>query len=365
MLTNIPEKSPPFYCTNCDTKCHDRKDFNRHILTSKHLVNITVNKKVSRISGETFSCEDCDYSTCKKQNFEKHLSTQKHLVNIKYKKYQKVSTETEDDNHFLCDICNKVYSSRVGLWKHKKNCMLCKTDDVNDDDDVDDDNDPDKTNHKLSSLISPELILLLVQQNKDMQNMLFEMAQKTGNNNNCINNSNNNSNNKTFNLQIFLNETCKNAMNLSEFVNRVVVTLDDFETTGKLGYVEGISRIFYNELQKLDICERPIHCSDVKRETLYVKECDKWEKEDDKREKITNAIRKIGMKNFNMLKEWQKKHPTWSDSESKDNDRYLKYVFNIMCGGSNEEIEGNYNTIVRNISKVTTVDKGAAALLAL
>lgn len=361
MLTKLPEKNREYNCTICNIICRDKTDYDKHILTAKHIGNTFVNTKSVKKSGQSFVCEDCDYSTSKKQHYEKHLSTQKHFVNKKCKKCEKVSDDIIDADTFVCDKCDKTYNSRIGLWKHKKNCMLNKNDDECDEED--DETTPPNT-HKLSSFMSPELILLLVQQNKDMQNMLFEMAQRVGNNNGSINNNNSNNNsNNTFNLQFFLNETCKNALNLSEFVNRVVVTLDDFETTGRLGYVEGISRIFHNELQKLDICERPIHCSDVKRETLYVKECDKWEKEGENREKIIGAIRQIGMKNFNMLKEWQKMHPTWSDADSKDNDRYLKYVFNIMCGDSDQEIKSNYKDIVRNISKVTAVDKASAAQL--
>jgi hypothetical protein len=200
---------------------------------------------------------------------------------------------------------------------------------------------------------------MLLQQNKDMQYAMIEIVKNMGN---VTTNSNNNTtniqnNNKSFNLNVFLNETCKDAMNMSDFLNMLDVTTYDFEQTGKNGYVEGMCRILENGLNKLEVHERPIHCTDAKRETIYIKDNDKWEKDDDKKTKLVSVIKQVGSKNIKMISQWCKEHPGWKDPDSKENDRYLKYVSNAMCGGTDEEIHKNYGDIARYISKITVVDK--------
>ena len=218
----------------------------------------------------------------------------------------------------------------------------------------------------MKSSITPELIMLLIQQNKEMQQMMLEQQNNymniiekvIENGGNHINNSNNtiNNDNKSFNLNFFLNETCKNAMNLSDFVNGVDISLDDFEETGRIGYVEGLSRVFCKELKKLHFTERPIHCSDLKRETIYIRENNRWEKDENK-EKLLRAVKQIGKKNIKVLTLWQEKYPGYKDVESKENDRYLHILTNILCGETEEEIQSNYGKIMKNISQVTVVDK--------
>ena len=205
--------------------------------------------------------------------------------------------------------------------------------------------------------------MLLIQQNKEMQHAMIEMAKNIGNNNNSHNTTNNIQNNKSFNLNVFLNETCKDAMNMSDFLNRLDITTYDFEQTGKNGYVEGMCRILENGLNNLEVHERPIHCTDAKRETIYIKDNDKWEKDDDKKTKLVSVIKQVGAKNIKMIPQWCKEHPGWHDPDSKENDRYLKYVNNSMCGGTDEEIQKNYGDIARYISKITVVDKKEAILL--
>jgi hypothetical protein len=257
---------------------------------------------------------------------------------------------SQDDKH--CDICKKTFKTSSGLWKHKKKCHVeaeVETDFNNDE-----------------NVIISNLVVTMIKENKEMQMLMMEQMQKmmieqmqmfaehSGNhhNTNTINNTANN-----FNLNIFLNEKCKNAMNMSDFVKSLVITTRDFEETGKLGYVEGISRIMENGLKKLELHERPIHCSDVKRETIYIRENDKWEKDDEQKTRLLEAIKQVGAKNINMIPQWCKEHPGWCDSESKENDKYLKYVYNSMCGGTDEEIRNNYGNIMRHISRVTMVDK--------
>jgi hypothetical protein len=334
---NIVEtkSSVPFFCETCGISYKTQKTFNKHFMTNKH----------QKITKTEYHCDSCDLKFRDKYDFEKHLLTAKHR-NLLSKERQSIE----------CNICNVKFNSRSGLWKHKQRCVKSKEKQEIEESDSEEDEPTQQTTQPLNNIISPELIMMLIQQNKELQQAIIEMAKNSGNNHH--NNTNNtNSHNKAFNMNFFLNETCKNAMNMSDFVRNLVVTTDDFEQTGILGYVDGICRIMENGLNKLEVHERPIHCSDVKRETIYIKENDKWEKDDDNKSKLLDTIKQVGAKNINMIPQWCKEHPGWADSDSKENDRYLKYVFNSMCGGTDEEIRDNYRNIMRHISRSTIVDK--------
>jgi hypothetical protein len=351
---NLTEKSPIILC-DFSTDNNTQKSENVIISLNDKMDNLTKNSPINKMM-----CEKCDYSCNKLSDWTKHISTKKHKRNC-------------DDSvqKHICENCGKCYKIRQSLHFHQKTCL----------DNVSNKNVEEELLLKEFNKqpVPIEILLHLIKENKEFQMLMFEHMQKqneqmnkqndtiaslaktAGNHNN--NNTMNNSNNKSFNLQIFLNETCKNALNLSEFLGRVVVSLDDLEQTGRLGYVEGISRIFGRELNKLDVSERPIHCSDAKRETIYIKENDKWEKESDDREQLKNAIRHIGKLNIGLLGEWRSKNPGWRDCDSKENDRYLMILGNSMCGGTDEEIVSNYSKIVKNISVITTVDKAAATAM--
>ena len=188
---------------------------------------------------------------------------------------------------------------------------------------------------------------LMIEQNKQM----IELAQNAGNNNN-IHNTNNN-----FNLNFFLNETCKNAMNIMDFVSQLQVGIKELEDTGRLGFAEGISKIFINGLKEMDVSDRPIHCSDSKREVVYIKDKDQWNKESDEKIILTNAIKQVARKNIRQISEWTKENPEFNDSDSKQNDRYLRIVSNSMNGINEEETNKNYNKIIKNIVKETVINK--------
>lgn len=175
--------------------------------------------------------------------------------------------------------------------------------------------------------------------------------------NNTTNNNTTNNNNNHFNLHIYLNETCKNAVNLVVFVESLQVQLKDLEETAKLGYSEGVSNIFINGLNKLDVTMRPIHCSDAKRETLYIKDQNEWIKEDQLKTHLTKAIRIVGKKNIQQISEWQKKYPEYNDPTSRQNDKYLKMLCNAMNGSTDDEQEKNMEKIIRNITKEVVIDK--------
>jgi hypothetical protein len=188
---------------------------------------------------------------------------------------------------------------------------------------------------------------LLIDQNKQM----VELAKNAGHNNN------NTTNNNSFNLNIYLNETCKDALNIMDFVNQLQIGIKDLEETGRLGFANGISKIFIDGLKQIDINNRPVHCSDLKREILYIKNNNEWNKEDGERKVLTSAIKHVVNKNIKQIPEWTKVHPDFNDSDSKQNDKYLQIVMESMSGSSQEEANKNYNKIIKNIAKETVIEK--------
>jgi len=188
------------------------------------------------------------------------------------------------------------------------------------------------------------------------QNSQLLEVVKNGTNNTTISNSNNHSNNKTFNLQFFLNETCKNAMNIMDFVDSIKLQLSDLETVGKLGYVEGITNIINENLKALDVTQRPVHCTDKKREVLYVKDENKWEKENESKTKIRKAIKHISHKNSKLIPVFRDKYPDCGKSISKYADQFNKIVVEAMGGAGDNDTEKE-NKIIANISKHVTINK--------
>ena len=296
-----------------------------------------------------FECELCDFKCSKKSNFNEHLRT------LKHKQLQMPDSflPKNAEKIFPCD-CGKEYKHRQSLSVHKKTCKKGQpgTDTT--------------TNINGNNETVNDVVIKLINQNKELQQMLleqnnkfFEIAKDAKNttNNNTINNTTNNTNN--FNLQFFLNDTCKDAINLVDFVSSLQVKLKDLEETAKIGYTEGVSRIFINGLNELDVNMRPIHCSDAKRETLYIKNNDEWMKEDDNKSSLTKAIKTVSNKNIKQIVEWQKKYPEYTDPESKQNDKYLHMICNSMSGSSDEEQSKNLNKIIKNITKEVIIDKNS------
>jgi hypothetical protein len=274
-----------------------------------------------------YCCKICDFNTSNKTDYKRHLSTQKHKNNIL----------TTDDNgknfkKYICENCEKEYNDRAGLWRHKKKCQET-TLEINKDEPTD-----------------KELIMMLVKQNSELLEVI-----KNGTHN-TTNSHNTNSLNKTFNLQFFLNETCKDAMNIMDFVDSIKLQLSDLEKVGQIGYVEGISNIITTNLKALDVTQRPIHCTDKKRETLYIKDEDKWEKENNEKNKIKKVIKKVANKNIMLLQKFKEAHPDCGKSASKFSDQYNKIIIESM-GGSGDNDSEKEDKIIKNISNVTTIDK--------
>ena len=285
-----------------------------------------------------FNCENCDYNTSRKSSYVKHILSAKHEKSIKsIKSCKKVATQ------YLCILCNKNYKEPSGLWRHNKKCKLTNTPD-------------DK--HLICKVI--EQNTALINQNQEFKELIVEqnktitkLAEKTGN---SITNSTVNSHNK-FNLNVYLNETCKNALNISDFVSSLVVSVNDLEETARLGYAEGISQIFLNGLKQIDVHNRPLHCADNKREVLYIRDNNEWTKDTDDKATLTKAIKTVAHKNIKQISEWQKQNPEYNDPDSKQNDKYQKILCNAMSGSSKEESDKNYEKIIKNVVKQTIIEK--------
>jgi hypothetical protein len=245
---------------------------------------------------------------------------------------------------FICNNCNKCYKERSGLWRHKKTCKPI-TDTGN------------------NFVLDKELVMMLIKENSELKTMMIEEHKSTqqmmleviknGTHNTT---NNNNSHNKTFNLQFFLNETCKNAMNIMDFVDSLKLQLNDLERMGEIGFVNGMSNIIIKNLQSMDVTERPVHCTDQKREVMYVKDDGKWDKEEESKPKLRKAIKHIAHKNAKLIAEFKEKYPDYRTCASKISTRYNTMVIEAMGGiGCVDSV--NENKIIKRISKEILVDK--------
>jgi hypothetical protein len=293
--------------------------------------------------GEEFICIKCDYKCCKKYNYDRHCLTDKHkMIHDGYimdtKNEQNEQNEQKQQvNIFVCDCGNK-YKYSQGLSKHKKNCNFFKNNEI----------------VTTSEKKNEELINYLIKENHEFKNLILEIVKKDNTiNNNTMNNNTINSHNKTFNLQFFLNETCKNAMNINDFVDSIKLQLSDLENVAKIGYVEGLSKIIIKNLNALDVTERPVHCSDSKRDTMYVKDEDKWEKENETNQKVLKAIEDIANKNRKMVKEWKSKNPECASSKSHKADVYSHIMIQAVCSNN----DANNLKVLKKIAKEVTIDK--------
>ena len=292
-----------------------------------------------------YTCVLCDFNCSKSRDWSRHLSTSKHIIRTAAnEKPSKTPT-----NH-LCD-CGKKYKHASSLWNHQQKC-LTKTHPIVD------------ANHNY--IIDKDLVMLLIKENSELKNMMMSAQNqmmdtqtqmleviKTGTHNTT---NNNNSHNKTFNLQFFLNETCKNAMNIMDFVDSLKLQLNDLERMGEIGFVNGMSNIIIKNLQSMDVTERPVHCTDQKREVMYVKDDGKWDKEEESKPKLRKAIKHIAHKNVKLIAEFKEKYPDYKTCASKISTKYNTMVIEAMGGiGCVDSV--NENKIIKRISKEIMVDK--------
>jgi hypothetical protein len=360
----LSKNANKFCCKSCYFYTSNNYDYNKHLLTRKHInrnqnTTLEMNGKTKIVSkNANYTCNICNYYSNNKSNYDKHLVTEKH------KKYILKDVHNTTIN---CSNCNKEFNTQSGLWKHKKKCVVMSNE-----------REPETIQNKFTPTITPELFLEVIRESKELQNVLIEQNKELqiklleqnklhkeeilelAKNQSIVNNNNNttnNTNNNQFNLQFFLNETCKDAMNIVDFINSLQLTTDDFETTGKLGFVDGISRIFIKELKKLNTEKLPIHCTDLKRETVYIKDNDKWEKENNEKQKLKWTIDKIAQLNLHQLQKWQEKYPVCIENNTKENEYFFKLAA-VALGGRGEDEQDKYrDKIMRNVLKEVVLDK--------
>ena len=355
----IQKKIHNYICNICDYKCFRKRDYEKHIETIKHknmekttLDNGFIQKKI-----HIFECNICDYNCFTKRDYEKHVETKKHknmekttLDNGFIQKSQISPQISPIIKKFFCENCNKEYNDRAGLWRHKKKCEQINT---------------QENNEEIKNVGINELVNYLIKENTELrkeiktivteqQNMIMKVLENGTHN---TTNNNNNCHNKTFNLQVFLNEQCKDALNISEFIDSLKISFSDIENIGENGFVNGISKIFLNGLKSLDVYKRPIHCSDLKRETMHIKEQNVWEKDNENNDRLKKAVKLIAHKNMLKINDWKNAYPQCKDSASKKNDQYLKMLI-CTAGPTNKEDElSEYKKIIRNIAKEVVIDK--------
>jgi hypothetical protein len=293
----------------------------------------------SQKSPSTFSCEKCDYHTYKKSDYNKHILTSKHKNIDKMLTNIDTNATNVADKVFTCD-CGKYYKYRQSLHQHKKICKF------EDNFDTDEQSFEPMLSHDPSD---KELIMLLIKENSELKNMMMKVIENGTHNTT-------NSHNKSFNLQFFLNETCKDAMNIMDFVDSIKLQLSDLENVGEIGYVDGISNIITTNLKALDVTQRPIHCADRKRETLYIKDENKWEKEDDEKNKLRKAIKRVACKNQRLIPKFKEAHPDCIKAASRFSDQYNKMIIESMGGSGDNDLEKE-DKIIKKITKEVVIDK--------
>jgi hypothetical protein len=313
-----------------------------------------VNENVGKVAKD-FCCEKCDYYTSKQYNYDKHILTAKHKKNVFGDGSDSFSdTESSKLSKYACNICSKQYYSHNGIWLHKKKCKPTLDNNSNEPN-------PNSTSETPETSENVNLIQYLLKENADFKSLIMELVKKEFINNSINNNNttNNVNSHNSFNLNLFLNDTCKGAMNMSEFVDTIAIQMSDLENFAHMDYADGVSRILLKNLNNLNTNERPIHCTDLKRETVYIKENNCWKKETDDKPNLKSAIKLIAFKNIKQINEWVKEHPGCRDPTTKQNVKYNKIVMNSMSGGTIQEQQDNIEKIVKNVTKAVTIDKCA------
>ena len=313
----FPQKAPvKYHCENCDYHTSNRKDYNRHCMTTKH--EKTQKKILNTIKAQMkYHCENCDYHTSNRKDYNRHYMT------IKHKKTQEKTEKpekTHQDGSSITEIIKQV------LISHNET----KTE---------------------SNPSNNDMLMELIKQNNELQKQIIEMLKEPK----TVNNTNNNTNNTNiqFNIHQFLNETCKNAPNFSDFIENIQVSDDDLENNATMGFVNGMTKLIVDNLKQMELNDRPIHCTDVKRETIYVKEENQWDKEKS-HIVIQRGIQEITRKNMCQLTEWREENPEYENMDSEIGEKSMVLQQNLMAGNKRDEF---YPKIIKNIAKETILDK--------
>jgi hypothetical protein len=333
---------------------------------------MTEDDKIPSKTFQCFCCEKCNFTTSRLSQYNAHLMTAKH------------KRITNDDNFFPepsaheC-ICGKKYIHRQGLYKHKKKCsQLCENTIVENFTKVE----PNIENTFVKNTLTPDLFMAIIKENKELQNVLIkqnrelqnkileqnaehhkqlvELASKQMVVNNNTNTNSNNTQNNHFNIQLFLNNTCKDAVNIDQFIKDIQISISDLENVGNQGYVQGISDIIIKNMRTLGLTKRPMHCTDVKRETIYIKDADKWEKDAEEKPKLKSFINRVAKKNLAKIPEWYKDHPEVTVLDSKDYEMNHKLIRQSFGDG---DIDVLQNKVVKHLVKKTYIDKSSNTLV--
>ncbi len=382
-----------FHCDTCDITTNNKYDFNRHLLSPKHQRLCSENVKcknyihslISVDSGDSGAkcippkptLKKSDASTPKKTPIKNIVQIDLHNEdaenNVIYHPsidgnggVGHVTADSDEESHvtghvttlnpaYACKYCKRPYINRTGLWRHNKkygsSCIVKMME-----------SSKLENTEELKTMINT-----MMDMNKEFKTQILDLYKVNAaamvanpttliNNNNTNNNNMTNCYNQTFNVQFFLNEQCKDAMNMKDFVNSIQLNTDDLESVGKLGYVEGMSNILITNLNKTEIHKRPVHCSDIKRETLYVKDEDKWERDGPDHAKMTNAVLAVEHKNVRLMGEWAAQHPQCMDSNSNDNVKYFKLSKTITDGAQ----DGNISKVIKRVARNVMIDRNAA-----
>jgi len=314
-------------CEFCKYSTSDPTNYKKHLLTAKHKRLSEINRECSESEKSTtlsYYCECCDFNTRNKYDFARHNNTKKHQ-----------------------------HSSNI----YKKPDSIEKT------------SNPESTIHQVSQQqpsngITTDIVMELLKQNKEIQNSLVEQNKELQNTlmemskqNKVINTPTNNITNNQFNLNLFLNEECKNALNIEDFIDSLKLTVNDIEETGKLGYTQGLTRIFVKALKDLDVTMRPFHCTDIKRETVYIKDQDSWEKENAEKTKLRNVLKQIARKNLKMLPEWQEQNPDFKYLDTPENEKFMQISLSSLGSEYKDEQDKMEEKIIRNVLKEVVLEK--------
>ena len=300
-------------------------------------------------NADIFKCEHCDFKCCKQSNWSTHLLTRKHQNRMKLNEKNEVTAAPS----FVCKKCDKSYKARNSLWYHENKCSLKPVV-------------AEKINVDLIERIlddrqrilddNAELRNFIMEQSKmttETVNKALELCKPVNNNNNNTTINQTNNNNQRFNINLFLNEQCKDAINFSDFVKNIQISYEDLENNAQLGFVNGISKIFLDNLNQLDVTERPIHCTDVKRETMYIKDENIWTKQPDD-DKLQKAIQTVSYRSMGKLAEWKQENPDYKDCNSEFSQKCLDIQKQTLAGS---ERGVYYPKVIHALARETIVDK--------
>ena len=303
----------------------------------------TNEKHAKRRTTPSYYCKHCKFTSKNKTDFSRHEKTAKHIAQLNVTSAE-TSVVPSQITSYCCQQCNKEYKNRSGLWKHAQQCDASgRTESAIQ---------IESQSPPINTMVSNEMIMCLIQQNKELQTTLIELAKEAR----TVNNTSNTTNNQ-FNLNVFLNEECKNALNIQEFIDSIKVTLEDFMETGRVGYMQGITRILVDAVHKLDVKRRPFHCTDIKREILYIKDKDTWEKANAEKTKLRNAITQVARKNLSMLSVWQAQNPDFVKINTPECEEFIRLSLGVVGSQYLEEQYKTEDRIVKKILREIVIDK--------